>query len=383
MPARYIKRALLSPISDNLTTNKVLIIYGARRVGKTELIKKFLATYRQEKYLLLNGEDHDAQQLLANQSISHYSRLLAGITLLVIDEAQHIHHIGKKLKLIVDEVPGIKVLVTGSSVFDLSNKLGEPLVGRKYTLQLHPIAQLELQADENPLQTKANLEERLIYGSYPELWRLTTLQQKQNYLKELVDSYLLKDILTYEGLRKADKIFDLLRLLAYQVGKMVSIHELANNLKDITRNTVEQYLDLLTKTFVIYPIGGYSSNLRKEITKSKRWYFYDNGVRNAIISNFNPINMRNDAGELWENYLATERIKYQHYTNKLTDNYFWRTYDRQEIDWVEHQQGTIQAYEFKWNQHKKVKTPTAWAKAYPAAKFHVITPDNYLGWITG
>jgi len=180
---------------------------------------------------------------------------------------------------------------------------------------------------KNLLETKANLEERLIYGSYPELWQLNTLKQKQNYLTELVDGYLLKDILAFEGIRKADKLFNLLRLLAYQVGKEVSVHELANNLKDITRNTVEQYLDLLTKVFVIYPLGGYSNNLRKEVSKSKRWYFYDNGVRNAIIRSFNPLNMRNDVGELWENYLTTERIKHQDYAEMLVDNYFWRTYD--------------------------------------------------------
>ncbi len=382
MTPQYIQRFLSNTIIKNLAPNKVLVIYGARRVGKTKLIKHLLRRFSASDYLLLNGEDQDAKQLLEKQSISNYKRLLTGKSLLVIDEAQHIHNIGEKLKLIVDEVPDIKIIATGSSVFDLSYKLGEPLVGRKHTLQLHPIAQMELQPNESLLETKANLEERLIYGSYPELWNLTSLKQKQNYLTEMVDGYLLKDILAYEGIRKANKIFNLLRLLAYQVGKEVSVHELANNLKDITRNTVEQYLDLLTKVFVIYPLGGYSNNLRKEVSKSKRWYFYDNGVRNAIIRSFNPLNMRNDVGELWENYLTTERIKYQDYTEMLVDNYFWRTYDQQELDWVEVTESNLSAFEFKWNSFKKVKIPTAWAKAYTNANFKVITSENYLDWIS-
>ncbi len=382
MTPQYIQRFLSNTIIKKLAPNKVLVIYGARRVGKTKLIKHLLRRFSASDYLLLNGEDQDAKQLLEKQSISNYKRLLTGKSLLVIDEAQHIHNIGEKLKLIVDEVPDIKIIATGSSVFDLSYKLGEPLVGRKHTLQLHPIAQMELQPNESLLETKANLEERLIYGSYPELWNLTSLKQKQNYLTEMVDGYLLKDILAYEGIRKANKIFNLLRLLAYQVGKEVSVHELANNLKDITRNTVEQYLDLLTKVFVIYPLGGYSNNLRKEVSKSKRWYFYDNGVRNAIIRSFNPLNMRNDVGELWENYLTTERIKYQDYTEMLVDNYFWRTYDQQELDWVEVTESNLSAFEFKWNSFKKVKIPTAWAKAYTNANFKVITSENYLDWIS-
>lgn len=377
-----IQRYIKSKLRDNLKPGKVLILYGARRVGKTALIKNLLEDVPQKDYLLLNGEDSDTSRLLENQSIANYKRLLSGKNLLVIDEAQQIDKIGQKLKLMVDEIPCLSILATGSSLFDLSNKLGEPLVGRKYTMHLFPIAQLELQSYEDLLQTNANLEERLIYGSYPELWQLSSQKEKQKYLQELVDSYLLKDILAYEGIRKADKILDLLRLLAFQVGKEVSTHELANNLSGITRNTVNQYLDLLTKVFVIYPVSTYSNNLRKEVSKSKRWYFYDNGIRNAIIRNFNFPTLRHDIGELWENYLAAERLKCQSYKELDSNNYFWRTYDQQEIDWVEEINGDLHAFEFKWNEKKKAKAPSAWSKAYSNSSFEVINRSNYLDWIT-
>lgn len=382
MAVKQIQRILKSQLTAYLLPNKVLIVYGARRVGKTELIKDFLKDFHADEYLYLNGEDADTLKLLENQSIANYQRLLGPKRLLIIDEAQHVPLIGQKLKLMVDEIPGIQILATGSSVFDLGNQLGEPLVGRKYSLHLFPIAQMELQKEEDLLQTKGNLEERLIFGSYPELWQLNSLKQKQKYLQELVDSYLLKDILAYEGIRKADKIHDLLRLLAFQIGKEVSVHELANNMSGISRNTVEQYLDLLTKVFIIYPIGGFSNNHRKEVSKSKRWYFYDNGIRNALIRNFNLLALRNDVGELWENYLAAERMKYQSYQEMDVQNYFWRTYDQQELDWVEHTADTLYAYEFKWNEKAKASAPKGWVKAYPQANFQLINPTNYLEWIS-
>jgi predicted AAA+ superfamily ATPase len=379
---KLIQRYIKSALKENLKAGKVVILYGARRVGKTALIKDLLEEFPKKDYLLLNGEDSDTSRLLENQSIANYKRLLSGKNLLVIDEAQQIYQIGRKLKLMVDEIPGLRILATGSSLFDLSNKLGEPLVGRKLTMHLFPLAQLELQSHEDLLQTNAKLEERLIYGGYPELWHLPSQKEKQQYLQELVDSYLLKDILAYEGIRKADKIHDLLRLLAFQVGKVVSTHELANNLSGITRNTVDQYLDLLTKVFVIYPVSAFSKNLRKEVSKSKRWYFYDNGIRNALIRNFNIPALRNDIGELWENYLSAERLKYQSYKVLNSTNYFWRTYDQQELDWVEEKEGNLFAYEFKWSEKKKAKIPTAWAKAYPESSFEVINRSNYLDWIT-
>jgi len=300
--------------------------------------------------------------------------------MLVIDEAQNIPEIGKILKLIVDHVDGIKIIATGSSMFDLSNKLGEPLVGRKTTLFMFPLAQMEFSDYENSFATHSKLEERLIFGSYPELENFSTWELKKKYLKELISSFLLKDILAFEGLRNADKIFDLLRLIAFQIGREVSLQELGRQL-GMSKNTVEKYLDLLSKVFVIFRIKGYSKNLRKEITKYDRWYFYDNGIRNAIINNFNRIELRPDIGDLWENYLAYERIKYQNYKHIDCRNFFWRTYDQQEIDWVEESPNQLAGYEFKWNPKKTNKVPPAWKKAYPNASYQIINKSNYLEWI--
>ncbi|WP_163398655.1 ATP-binding protein [Flavobacterium fluviatile] len=377
----YLKRAILDHFSKKVLPNKVLILLGARRVGKTAFIKNYISTIPKEDYLQLNGEDIQDAFLLKERSVSNYKRLLANIKLLVIDEAQNIPEIGLILKLIVDSVEGIKVIATGSSVFDLSNKLGEPLVGRKNTIYLFPMAQMEFEKYENFKETTQKLEERLLFGSYPELEQYEDWNDKINYLKEIVNSYLLKDILVYEGIKQSNKILDLLKLIAFQVGKEVSLQELAKQL-GISKNTVESYLDLLSKVFVIYKVTGFSRNLRKEVTKSNRWYFYDNGIRNAIIANFSQLDYRNDVGELWENYIASERVKFQNYTQKTILNYFWRTYDQQELDWLEEENGVLRGYEFKWNENKKAKIPTAFAKAYPEASFNVINKKNYLDFIS-
>lgn len=376
----YLKRAVFDNFSKKVLPNKVLILLGARRVGKTELIKNYLKTIPKQEYLHLNGEDIDDANLLKERSVNNYSRLLANIKLLVIDEAQNIPDIGLILKLIVDSIDGIKIIATGSSVFDLSNKLGEPLVGRKNTIYLFPLAQIEFSKYENFKETTLKLEERLLFGSYPELEQYSGWNDKINYLKEIINSYLLKDILVYEGIKQSNKILDLLKLIAFQVGQEVSLQELARQL-GISKNTVESYLDLLSKVFVIYKVLGFSRNLRKEITKSNRWYFYDNGIRNGIIANFSRLDARTDIGALWENYLASERIKYQNYTQKTISNYFWRTYDQQELDWLEEENGMLRGYEFKWNGNRKAKIPGAFAKAYPEASFEVISKGNYLDFI--
>ncbi len=379
--ADYYKRALLTEFKKKVVPNKVLILLGARRVGKTQLIKSYIKDHLKSGYLQLNGEDINDAKLLEERSVVNYKRLLAGVEVLIIDEAQHIPKIGLILKLIVDTIDGIKVVATGSSMFDLANTLGEPLVGRKNTLYLFPLAQLEFSQYENYKQTKENLEQRLLFGSYPELEQYSDWEEKQDYLFEIVNAYLLKDILIYDGIKNSHKVYDLLRLIAFQVGKEVSLQELGNQLQ-LSKNTVERYLDLLSKVFVLFKVEGFSKNLRKEITKSSRWYFYDNGIRNALINNFNPLKMRNDVGDLWENYLAAERVKNQHYKKIKTRNYFWRTYDRQELDWVEERGEVLSGFEFKWNESKKVKIPVAFAKAYPDAGFEVITPGNYLDFIT-
>lgn len=377
---KYLKRAVIEEFKKKVVPNKVLILLGARRVGKTELIKSYLEEVPSESYLQLNGEDINDVNLLKERSVNNYKRLLAGIELLVIDEAQNVPEIGMILKLIVDTIDGIKIIATGSSMFDLSNKLGEPLVGRKNTLYLFPLAQIEFSQNENYKQTLENLEERLLFGGYPELIQYDNWEDKKEYLFEIINSYLLKDILVFEGIKHADKIYDLLRLIAYQVGKEVSIQELANQLQ-LSKNTVANYLDLLSKVFILFKIEGFSRNLRKEIVKSNRWYFYDNGIRNAIINNFNTLDSRNDIGDLWENYLAYERMKKQHYLKIKTNNYFWRTYDQQELDWLEEIGDKLEGFEFKWNENKKVKIPTAFAKAYPEAIFSVINKGNYLDFI--
>lgn len=380
--ADYIPRTLYKEFKRRVKPQKVLILLGARRVGKTELIKKFLSELKPEEYQLHNGEDQNTWQLFADRSVKNYKRLLGNIKLLVIDEAQKIPDIGAKLKLMVDSIEGLSIIATGSSVFDLTNKLGEPLVGRASTLHLYPLAQMEFGLLENHFETTVNLEERLIFGSYPELQHIESWDEKIEYLDDVVGSNLIRDILEYEGVRKSDKIMDLLRLIAFQVGKEVNVEELAKSLKDISRNTIENYLDLLEKVFIIYKVRGFSRNLRKEVSKSNRWFFYDNGIRNAIIKNFNKLEFRQDVGDLWENYLMAERMKYNAYTKKLKNQYFWRTYDQQEIDLIEEGSGMISAYEFKWNASKKVKAPGAWSRAYPDATFETINRDNYLEFIT-
>jgi len=375
----YYKRAVLDDFHLKPIPNKVLVLLGARRVGKTQLIKKYLETSK-ENLLQLNGEDINDARLLEERSVLNYSKLLKNTTLLVIDEAQNIPNIGLILKLIVDTIDGIKVIATGSSMFDLANKLGEPLVGRKNTLYLFPLAQIEFSQFENYKQTTEKLEERLIFGGYPELTQYDSWNEKTVYLKEIINSYLLKDILIFDGIKNADKIYDLLRLIAFQVGSEVSMQDLGNQL-NLSKNTVSSYLDLLSKVFILFKIEGFSKNLRKEITKSSRWYFYDNGIRNTIINNFNEIKNRTDVGVLWDNYLASERIKKQHYQKIYKQNYFWRTYDQQELDWLETQAETIAGYEFKWNEKRKAKIPTAFAKAYPEATFDVINKQNYLDFI--
>lgn len=331
------------------------------------------------KALVLQGEDYDTQQLLAVRSVAAYRRLVEGVDLLVIDEAQAIPEVGAVLKLMVDQVEGLRLLVTGSSAFDLANLSGEPLTGRAHHHPLYPLSQRELGRRENHLETRQRLEERLVYGSYPEVVNLPDGASRQRYLSELVNAYLMKDLLTFDGVRNAAKLLSLLRLVALQIGREVSLEELARQLQ-MSKNTVDRYLDLLTKVFVLRRVGGYSRNLRKEIVKNARWYFYDNGIRNALINDFRPLVLRTDVGELWENYLTAERIKALAAQERSVEIYFWRTYDHQEIDWVEAENGELRAYEFKW-QRGRARPPKAFADAYPDSTFTLVNQENYLDFI--
>lgn len=374
-----IERYLLSILNEHLIPGKVNLILGSRRVGKTFLMRKLVAqtAYR---YLWLDGEDSDTQRILAQRSTSAYGRLVGDTDLLIIDEAQAVPHIGQVLKLLVDQMVHLRIIATGSSAFDLLNLSGEPLTGRAFFHQLYPIAQCELTRYENTLQTRQQLDERLVLGSYPELFSLTTSAQRERYLRELINTYLLKDIMAFEGIRNATKVKDLLRLIAFQVGKEVSLEELGRQLQ-LSKNTVEKYLDLFTKVFVLIKVGGFSRNLRKEVTKMSRWYFLDNGIRNALLTDLRPLPLRQDVGELWENYLIAERIKKLQAEQRWVDYYFWRTYDQQEIDWVEVENEQLRAYEFKW-QADRVKPPKAFVEAYPEATFELINRENYSSFIT-
>lgn len=377
----YIPQHQLKNLRRFLEPGKVLVLYGARRVGKTTLIQRFLETLPPggEKVLFVNGDDIVVRQFLESQSIHKLRDFVGDHTLLVVDEAQYVQKIGLNLKLLIDHLPALKIIATGSSSLSLAKDIGEPLTGRKYTLRLFPLAQMEISRIEKPHESEANLEARLIYGSYPEVVSTPDNFKRQAYLRELISSYLYKDILELEGIRYAQKLVQILQLLAHQIGREVSFNELATQL-GMSKNTVERYIDLLEKVFVIYRRNGFSRNLRKEISKNPRYYFYDNGIRNALIGNFTPLNLRSDAGELWENYLITERMKKNEYEQRFRNSFFWRTYDRKEIDLVEEYGGKLFGYEIKW-QPRKTRPPRDWEDAYPGANFQVIHRENYREFI--
>ena len=376
----YIPQRQLSTLQKLVAPDKVVLIYGPRRTGKTTLLEHFIQGLY-EPHHLVSGEDVFIQQVLASQSIDKLKDFVGQRKWFVIDEAQRIPNIGLNLKLIVDHMPDVRVIATGSSSFDLAAQTGEPLTGRKWTLRLFPLAQMELAQSENTAQTAARLESRLIYGSYPEVVLCEDDQLRQRYLKEIISSYLYKDVLELEGLRHSDKLVRLLQLLAFQIGKEVSCTELGAQL-GLSKNTVDRYLDLLEKAFVIYKLRGFSRNLRKEVSKNHRYYFCDTGIRNALIQNFNPLNLRDDIGSIWENYLVMERLKKQEYTGMSCANYFWRTYDKKEVDWVEEREGRLFAYEFKWSPSAKAGPPGGFMRAYPDAHFERVDHENYLKFIT-
>lgn len=372
-----IKRAIEDRICDLLGSNKVILILGTRRVGKTFLINRVKEGY-DGKVLMLNAEDADVQDLLRKRSTSNYQRITGDARLLIIDEAQAIPEIGLVLKLMIDTQPNLTILATGSSSLDLVNTTGEPLTGRQYPFILYPVAQMELNQDA--VAIRSQLEERLVLGSYPEVFQLQSVKQKESYLKVLAKSYLLKDILAYADIKHSAKLVDLLRLIAFQVGSEVSYHELSLKL-GINKITVEHYLDLLQKVFVLFRLPSYSTNQRKEIAKGSKWYFYDNGIRNAVIQDFRAVPLRNDMGMLWENYIISERVKRNEYVGEDRQLYFWRNYDQQEVDLVESYAGQLSAVEIKYGESRKTTKPKAFDQAYPDASFSIVDRDNYLDFI--
>ena len=367
------------PLDNRLTPNNVLIIYGPRRVGKTTMLQNFLS-HTNLKYKLDSGDNIQIQQILGSQDFSKILPYVEGYELLAIDEAQNIPNIGIGLKIIVDQVPGIKVIVTGSSSFELAGQVGEPLTGRKTTLNLYPLAQSELLSQLNRHELKEKLAEYLVFGTYPEVINAPTRETRLEVLTEIANSYLLKDILAFDRIKNSRTLLDLLKLLAFQVGSQVSISELATQL-GVDVKTVKRYLDLLEKAFVIYRLNGFSRNLRQEVTNKSKYFFLDNGIRNAIIAQFNNVDVRNDVGALWENFMVAERLKYYAYAPLYTNVYFWRTYQQQEIDLVEEREGKLFGYEFKWSQNKVIHPPSTWNETYKDAEFSVIRPNNYFDFV--
>lgn len=362
---------------------EVLILYGPRRVGKTTLLEDYLQKSNL-KYRLETGNNIIIKDILSSQNLTRIKEYLQSYELLAIDEAQTIPHIGESLKLIIDKIPTIKVIATGSSSFDLASQVGEPLTDRKTTLTLYPISQLELLKEfGNPFDLKQKLEDFLIFGSYPKVIMANNREEKIRLIEELVGSYILKDILALEKIKGSKTLLDLLKLLAFQVGNEVSLGELSRQLS-IDGKTVGKYLDLLEKSFIITRLGGFSRNLRSEVTDKAKYYFLDNGIRNGVISQFNNIDYRNDIGQLWENFIFIERLKKRSYQHIYGQSYFWRTYGQQEIDLIEERDGRLFTYEYKWStKHKKNQLPKEWLKNYPdQTSFEVIDPENYLDFIT-
>jgi len=375
----WIDRHIEKMLDDFIVPGKVFILYGPRRVGKTSVLQKHVQM-KFRNYFIGTGDDIQVRKILSSEDLIQITNSFQGYTGIFIDEAQRIPNIGWGLKLLVDHNPNLKIIASGSSSFELSNQTGEPLTGRSIPYAMFPVSISELVANYGRMSVMQNLNDYLIYGTYPEALSAINYDQKQKYLFNLRNSYLFKDILELENLKNPDKLIDLLQLIAFQIGHEVSMNELSRSL-GIAKQTVERYLDLLEKSFIIIKVRGYSSNLRKEVTKSHRYYFYDNGVRNAVINNFNPIGQRMDSGMLWENFCFIERLKKQNYDSILSNNFFWRTYDRQEIDLIEDRNGILYGYEFKWNSHKKCKVPKAFKDAYPKSEFACITPDNFWDFI--
>lgn len=366
-------------LNQHLKPNKVLVIYGPRQVGKTTLLNDFLQK-TSLKYKLDTGDNIKIHHLLGSSDMDRIKEFAKGYELIAIDEAQKIPNVGQGLKIMTDHIPNIKIIATGSSSFELAGQIGEPLTGRKHTLILFPVSQIELAKLYNNYELKSKLEDFMIFGGYPEVAAGSNREEKIKHLNEIVQSYLLKDILELEQVKNSKLLLDLLRLLAFQIGSEVSLTEIGNHL-NIDYKTVARYIDLFEKAFVIYNLRGFSRNLRKEITKKSKYYFYDTGIRNAVVSNFNAIEERDDVGMLWENFLFIERLKKQKYANLHANNYFWRTWDQKEIDLIEERDGKLFGYEFKWG-NKLCKPPKDWIKTYKNAEYEIINQENYLKFIS-
>ncbi|MCH7398547.1 ATP-binding protein [Belliella sp. DSM 107340] len=368
----YINREIQIKLNKRIADGKAIIVFGPRQVGKSTLLKNLNSQF-EVPVLWWNGDDADVREMLSNTSSTKLRTLIGKSKTIVIDEAQRIENIGVCIKIIVDNFSEVKVFATGSSAFELSNKIKEPLTGRKWEYFLFPFSFSEMVSHTNFLEEKRMLNQRMVFGYYPEIVQNPTDAEER--LRMIADSYLFKDVFALGNLRKPDQIQKLLQALAYQVGNEVSYNELGM-LAGLDNETVEKYITLLEQTFIVFRVGSFSRNLRNELKKSRKIYFVDNGIRNSIINNFLPLESRTDVGALWENFLMAERLKMNALNGNYNIGYFWRTHAQQEIDYVEEMNGSLSAWEFKWNPKAKVKIPVTFLNAYPEAKVQVVNPDN-------
>jgi predicted AAA+ superfamily ATPase len=374
-----IDRALFQPIKNRFFKKKAIILIGPRQTGKTTLLRQLVADEPAENILSLNCDEPDIPPLLEKATSAVLKNLIGNKRIILIDEAQRVKNIGITLKLITDNIDAIQLVVTGSSSLDIQNRLNESLTGRKIEYRLYPFSTGELiNATGSQLEEKRMLEQRLIYGMYPDI--VNNPSDAYIFLTELTNSYLFKDILAYKDVRRPDGLNKLLTALSLQVGSEVSYSELGRTI-GMDKETIERYLDLLEKVFVIFRLPAFCRNLRTELKKSRKIYFYDNGIRNALINNFRPLTLRNDTGALWENFIISERKKYNEYKQIAANTYFWRNFAQQEIDYIEERDGCLYAFEFKWNEKRKSKLPAPFAEAYPEHSYSVINPSNYLDFI--
>ncbi len=369
---QMVKRALQELIEAFLFKKKTIIIYGARQVGKTTLVEE-LVKNRAEQTLFLNGDDADVREMFTNINAGRLQPVIGTNKIVIIDEAQRIPETGLVLKIIHDNFKDIQLLATGSSSFELANKVNEPLTGRKFEFFLHPLSFSEMAVHHGFLTEKRLMEHRMIYGYYPDI--ALNVGQELKLLKNLVSSYLYKDLLVLEQIQKPVLLEKILKALALQTGNEVSYSELAQLLGS-DRSTIEKYIDFLEKAYIIFCLNGLNRNVRNEIKKGRKIYFYDNGVRNAVLGNFSPVNARADTGSLWENFVISERYKFLSNKDIGFNRYFWRTTQQQEIDYIEEHEGTFSAYEIKWNPVAKAVLSKTFSNAYPGSEFKVITPEN-------
>lgn len=368
-----VARLLLPRLRDRLGDGKAIVLLGARQVGKTTLLKELVPP--SDKTLWLDGDDAGTAALFEQRSIAVFRSRLAGKRTLVIDEAQRIPEVGRGLKLITDHLPDLQVIATGSSAFELAGKVNEPLTGRKWEYHLYPLSFAEMAAHHGLLEEERMLSHRMVFGYYPDV--VASPGKEQDVLRGLSTSYLYKDLLMWQGIKKPDKLIKLLQALAFQIGNTVSNHELGQ-ITSLDNETVEKYILLLEQAFVIFRHGPFSRNLRNELKRNRKIYFHDNGIRNAIISAYQPLDLRQDVGALWENFLMSERRKHLAYSGSEANNWFWRTLEQQEIDLIEEANGQLRAFEFKWNPAAKARIPLAWKRAYPTSSAEIIHRENYL-----